>query len=121
LPEESFAKGNQFALVADFSPGKALKKGYTWADSVSVKKQRMITRFVIDIITDAITVIKFKSEVKGESLNSNTNGTYILDNKTGIIVQKLIESVSTGYQLRNKIVYATTRRISLSEDCVKKK
>jgi hypothetical protein len=119
LPDESYHKGTQFGITADFSKSKSLKKGYKWTASSRANNQQMTTDFVIDDMTDAITVIKFKSSIKGQYLNSNTNGAYILDNKSGIIIQKLVESISTGYQLKNKIVYATTRKISLSEDCVK--
>lgn len=119
LPEQNFAKGARFDLVADFPVTKALKKGTTWTVSSSAKDQKVTTDFVIDNITDAITIVKFKSSVKGQYLNSNSNGTYILDNKSGIVIQRLVESVSTGYQLKNHVLYATTRRISLAEDCVK--
>jgi len=119
LPEQSFVKGGRFDLVADFSSNKALKKGYAWTVSSSAKGQKMTTDFVIDNITDAITIVKFKSSVKGQYLNSNSNGTYILDNRSGLVIQRLVESVSTGYQLKNNVLYATTRRISLAEDCVK--
>jgi hypothetical protein len=121
VPEEPLVKGARFGLIADFSTSKPLKKGYAWATSSPGKKQAVTNNFVIGNITDAITVVKFTSVVKGQYLNSNTNGTYILDNKSGIIIQRLVESVSTGYEIQNKKVYATTRRMSLSEDCVKKK
>jgi hypothetical protein len=121
VPEEPLVKGARFSLIADFSTGKAIKKGYVWDTSLPGKKQSMTTHFVIDNITDAVTVIKFTSVVKGQYLNSNTNGTYVLDNKSGIIIQRLVESVSTGYEIQNKKIYATTRRISLSEECIKKK
>jgi len=120
LPEDPFIKGAHFGLIADFSSSKALKKGYTWRISSSAKKQQITTNFVIDEISDAITIIKFKSAVKSEYLNSNSNGTYILDNHSGLIIQRLVESISTGYQLKDKVLYATTRKISLAEDCVKK-
>lgn len=118
LPEQVFAKGRHFDLVADFSSAKA-KKGYSWTVSSAAKNQKMTTDFVIDNVTDAVTIVKFKSSIKGEYLNSNSNGTYILDNKSGIIIQRLVESVSTGYQLKNHVLYAVTRRISLAEECTK--
>lgn len=119
LPDQNLAKGGHFDLVGDLSLSKALKKGYTWKVSSSAKGQTMTTDFVIDNITDAITIVKFTSSVKGQYLNSNINGTYILDNRSGLIIQRLVESVSTGYQLKNHVLYATTRRISLAEDCAK--
>jgi|GEM_PF-729514 hypothetical protein len=119
LPEQNLTKGGRFDLIADLSSSKVLKKGYSWTVSSSVKDQKMTTDFVIDNITDAITIVKFKNSIKGQYLNSNSNGTYVLDNKSGIVIQRLVESVSTGYQLKNHVLYATTRKISLAEDCVK--
>src|SRR6185503_7121627 len=46
LPEQNFAKGGHLDLIADFSPGKALKKGYSWTVSSSNKDQKMTTDFV---------------------------------------------------------------------------
>ncbi len=80
----------------------------------------MKTNFWIDRITPTNTIVKFKSAVIGNLVNSNSTGTYIVDNKTGMLVQRLIESISSGYQILNNIVYSTTRRTSLSEDCIKK-
>lgn len=119
LPDQNLNKGSHFDLIADFSSSKALKKGYSWTVSSSTPGERMTTDFVIDNITDTITIVKFTSSIKGQYLNSNSNGTYILDNRSGIVMQRLVESVSTGYQLKNHVLYATTRRISLAEDCVK--
>ena len=49
-------------------------------------------------------------------LNSNSNGTYVVDNGTGLIREKLIYSLSTGYQTSaGGVLYAVSRSTSISE------
>ena len=117
---ESFIKGKQFVLIPNFV-NKPLGVGYKWSDTSTVNNQKLKTNFWIDAITEKNTVIKFTSTAKGVSVNSNTNGTYVLDNNSGVLVQRLIQSISTGYIILGQEVYAITRRINLSETCVEKK
>ncbi|MEO8884652.1 MAG: DUF6263 family protein [Mucilaginibacter sp.] len=120
IQPESFIKGSQFNVIPNFVVKRGIKKGYKWKDTATFSRQKMTTRFWIDQVTPTNTIIKFKSFVTGDLVNSNSTGTYIVDNKSGILVQRLIQSISTGYQILNGVVYSTTRRISLSEDCAKK-
>ena len=119
IQPESFIKGSQFDLVADFTTSSKLKIGYAWADSVNYPDQKMISNFQIDNITEEQTVIKFKSSVIGKYINSNTNGSYTVDNKSGLVLEKKIESIIRGYQVLNNITFATVRRVSLTENCQK--
>jgi hypothetical protein len=121
IQPESFKKGAQFNIIPRFVLRNYMQKGYKWTDTATYNHQKMKTDFWIDQVNPANTVIKFKSFVNGALVNSNSTGTYIIDNKSGVMVQKLIESISTGYQINNNKVYSTTRRISLSEDCTKEK
>ena len=121
IQAESFNKGSQFALIPQFVlANKTLRRGYTWTDTSSYKDQKLKTKFWVDTLTAENTVVKFKSSITGNSINSNTTGTYVLDNKSGVLIQTLVQSISTGYMVYNNAVYAITRRISLSESCIKK-
>lgn len=117
---ESFIKGTQFALIPNFV-NKPLGVGYKWSDTSTVNNQKLKTNFWIDARTDKNIIVKFTSTAKGRTINSNTNGTYVLDNTSGVLVQRLIQSISTGYIILGQEVYAITRRINLSETCVEKK
>ncbi len=117
---ESFIKGSQFILIPNFV-NKPLSVGYKWSDTSTVNNQKLKTNFWIDGRTDNNTIIKFTSIAKGATINSNTSGTYVLDNKSGVLVQRLIQSISTGYIILGQEVYAITRRINLSETCAEKK
>lgn len=117
---ESFIKGSQFVLIPNFV-NKPLGVGYKWSDTSTVNNQKLKTNFWIDGRTDKNTIIKFTSTAKGNTINSNSSGTYVLDNTSGVLVQRLIQSISTGYIILGQEVYAITRRINLSETCVEKK
>ena len=93
-----------------------IKPGYIWMDTVTIEQQKMTTRFWIDDISDGNTVVKFQSKLTSGYINSNTTGTYVLDNYSGMIIQRLVQSISNGYQVMNSLVYITNRSISLSEE-----
>lgn len=116
LQPEAFERGTLIGLVADITYNKGLKKGYTWADSVVIDKQKLRSEFKIEDINEKNTIIKFKSSIAGKLLNSNTNGTYVIDNNSGIILEKLLYTLSTGYQISaGGVVYAVSRATSISQ------
>ncbi len=119
IQPELFTNGGLFNLFANFTSNK-LKKGYSWPDSPPViNKQKSVTKYTVYSVSDTTTVIKFINTVTGGSVNSNTNGTYILDNKTGLVLERFIETLSAGYAIIGKTVYATTRSSKIHETCKK--
>lgn len=116
IQSEPFTKGTQFNLTPNFTLSDRIKPGYTWLDTLKTDQQQMITRFWIDDVTFDNTIIKFQSKLTGTYMNSNTTGTYVLDNYSGMVIQRLVQSISNGYQVMNALVYVTSRSISLSEE-----
>lgn len=116
IQSEVFTKGSQFTLTPKFNMSDRVKPGYIWMDTVTVEEQKMVTRFWIDDISDGNTIVKFQSKLTSGYINSNTTGTYVLDNYSGMIIQRLVQSISNGYQVMNSLVYITNRSISLSEE-----
>ncbi len=113
---ETFEKGTLFNIVADLSYNRALAKGYTWTDSVEIDKQKLKTKFLIEEITENNTIIKYSSSITGKLINSNSNGTYVINNTTGLITEKLLYSVSVGYMISaGNTVYAVSRSTSITE------
>lgn len=116
LQPEAFERGTLIGLVADITYNKGLKKGYTWTDSVVIDKQTLKTEFKIEDINEKNTVIKFSNTIIGKLLNTNTNGTYVIDNSSGVILEKLLYTLSTGYQISaGGVVYAVSRATSISQ------
>jgi hypothetical protein len=116
IQPEAFERGTLLSIIADFTYSPTLKKNFSWGDSIEIDKQRLITRFWIDDINEKTTTIKFSSSITTRLLNTNQNGTYIIDNATGIIQEKIVYSISSGYQISaGGTVYAVSRSTSVSE------
>ncbi|TKC12491.1 hypothetical protein FA048_02410 [Pedobacter polaris] len=116
LQPEVFEKQTLFSMLADITYDKSLIKGFSWADSVVIDKQKLKTNFTIEEITENNTIVKFTNSIVGKLISSNTNGTYVIDNKTGLITEKLLYSISVGYQISaGNTVYAVSRSTSVTE------
>lgn len=116
IEPEVFEKGTLLSLFADITYDKAINKGFTWADSVEINNQKLNTKFWIEDINEKNTVIKFSTKILSKLLNSNSNGTYIIENSSGLVIEKLVYTISTGYQISaSKVIYAVSRSTSLSE------
>ncbi len=116
LQPEAFEKGTLLSIIADFTYNPGIKKNFSWGDSIEIDKQRLISKFWVEDITEKTAIIKFTSSITTKLLNSNQNGTYVIDNATGIIQEKILYTISTGYQISaGGIVYAVSRSTSVSE------
>ncbi|SFH08836.1 hypothetical protein [Pedobacter insulae] len=116
LQPEAFEKGTMLSFIASFTYNPNIKKNFTWTDSVEIDKQRLVTKFWVEDITEKTTIVKFSSAITSKLLNTNQNGTYVIDNGTGIIQEKILYSISTGYQMSaSGVVYAVSRSTSVSE------
>lgn len=116
IEPEVFERGTLLSLFADVTYSPNLKKGVKWADSVQINGQTLHTTFTVEDVNERNTIVKFSSSIISTMTNSNSNGTFIIDNKTGLIVEKLIYTVSMGYQLSaGKTIYAVSRSTSISE------
>lgn len=113
---EIFEKGVLLSIFADLTYSPNLKKDFTWTDSVTINNQKLNSKFWIEDINKNVTIIKFSTTIISQMLNSNSNGTYVVDNDTGLIREKLVYSLSTGYQTSaGGVLYAVSRSTSISE------
>jgi len=116
IQPEVFQKGILFGLVADITYTKNLLKGHNWTEASTAEKEKITTKFWIESVNEANTVLKFTSSSIGKLINSNSNGTYLVDNKSGLILEKLVYVVSVGYQVSaGGIVYGVSRSANISE------
>jgi len=119
LQQEQIIKGTTLGLLADFVVTQSLKPGYTWADSTMANGQKTKNTFWIDKISDKTTTVVFESAITGGYTNSNTNGVYVIDNQTGVVLERMMKSIISGYQLHNRVVYAASKRTAFTESCYK--
>lgn len=113
---EVFKKSLLINFLADFTYNKNLRKGYTWSDSTSIGDEKTKTRFLIDYVDEKVTILNFFKTATSTMLNTNSNGKYVIDNKTGIIAEKYIYVISIGFQVSaGKTMYAVSRTTSIVE------
>lgn len=120
IQPEFFERGDLFSLLGDFQYDPSLKKGYSWADSLVIDEQKMVTEYLIEEVTKESTVIKLTTSSFGRLINSNINATYIIDNKSGVILEKIIYTISTGFRVANKVLFAISRSTSIVETITKR-
>lgn len=119
IANEQYAVGNRFGLIADVMLQGQLDKNTTWGDTTVTGDIKTINKFWVQSQTATSTTIGFSSSSKGKMANTNTNGVYVLNNSTGVITQRILQSVSVGYIFYKRNVYGSTRRWAISESCYK--
>lgn len=116
LQPEVFSKSSLINFLADFTYRSYIEKGYTWTDNLNVGDKKTSTRFLVDYIDKNVTILKFFNTTTSKMLNTNSNGTYVIDNKTGLIAEKYIYVISVGYQISaGNVMYAVSRTTSIVE------
>lgn len=119
LQNDQLVKGGSLGLTVDYAAFQAMKKGYTWVDTTFSAGTSVKNTFWIESKTDKTTTIAFESAQRQAYSNSNTNGAYVVDNATGVVLIRQMQSVTTGYQILNNVVYAASRRTAFTESCYK--
>lgn len=116
IQPENLTSGSTLQFMVNFPVNPSLKKGYTWKATTALAE----TNYTIYAVSSLTTTITYKVSVLGGSLNSRINGTMLIDNNTGVVLKRYSQSVSTGYEMVNGIVYTATRRTAVTEICNKK-
>ena len=116
IQPERLLPGTTLQFMVNFPVNPTLKKGYSWTDTTPLAE----TNYTIYAINGRTTTITYKTSVLGGNLNSRINGSILIDNNTGIILKRYSQSVSTGYEMVNGIVYTATRRSAITEVSTKK-
>jgi hypothetical protein len=116
IQPENLSAGSTLQFMVDFPVNPNLKKGYSWINTTPLTE----TNYTIYAITARTTTVTYKTSVLGGNLNSRVNGSILIDNNTGVILKRYSQSVSTGYEMVNGIVYTATRRTAITEVSAKK-
>ena len=116
IQPEYLSPGATLQFMADFPLNATFKKGDTWKDATPSKE----TDYTIYAVSPRATTITHKTSILGGNINSRINGSLLIDNFTGVILKRYAQSVSTGYEMINGIVYTATRRTATTEVSVKK-
>ena len=110
IQSEVFTQSRIMSFLADFSYRQGLRAGHAWTDNGSQDGESSTVRFVVDDVNEQSTILRFTSKVTTPLVNTNSTGTYVLDNATGMIKEKYIYTISIGYQFSaGNITYAVSR------------
>lgn len=116
IQPEVFTKQTLLSMLADITYNRSLTKGFTWTDSVEVNKQKSTTKFTIEEVNETFTIVKFTNSTTSKMLNTNTNGSYVIENSTGLITEKVLYSISVGYMISaGNTLYAVSRSSNVTE------
>jgi len=112
IQPEHLSVGAPLHFIVNFVINPSLKKGQSWTDTSTPSTE---TTYTIYAINGRTTTITYKTSILGGSLNSRINGSMLIDNNTGVILKRYSQSVSTGYEMVDGIVYTATRRTAITE------
>jgi len=116
IQSENLLQNNQLEFLLDFPANSFLKKGCTWTDASDAYN----TAYTIYAVTGRTTTITYKSSVLKDAMNTRINGVMLIDNDSGIILKRSMQSVTTGYEEIKGVIYTVIRRSATSEVCYKK-
>ncbi len=119
MQPDQLSKGGPLGLTVDYTAMQTMKKGYTWVDTIYNAQQKVKNTFWIQSKDDKTTTIAFESAARQSYSNSNTNGVYVIDNATGVVLTRQMQSITSGYQILNNVVYAASRRTAFTESVYK--
>lgn len=116
IQPENLTPGTTLQFMVNFSVNPSMKKGYAWTNTAN-SSETVYTVYAVNALTTTLT---YKTSVLGDNLNSRINGSILINNNTGVILKRSSQSVSTGYEMVNGIVYTATRRTATVEVNIKK-
>lgn len=113
--------GNILVLGANFKLPAGFAKGSTWKESTKVGDATVKTTYNVEETTATETKVAYMSEITQTGNNTNVSGALVLDNKSGIVVQRILKTDSkSNLSLDGKNFITAEKRI-ISEICEKVK
>ncbi|RKR82167.1 hypothetical protein BDD43_2337 [Mucilaginibacter gracilis] len=117
LEQEDLSVGKKFPLIADIRSLKNLKIGEKWSDPALTANGETVTEFWIQSRAETVTTIAFSKTITNLGLNTQSTGTYVVDNITGVIMQRKVQNFTTGYQTLKNTSYVSSRSSTITENC----
>ncbi|AYL93823.1 hypothetical protein [Mucilaginibacter celer] len=117
LEQEQLFVGKTFPFVADIATLTTLETGKRWGDTTVTAKGRAIGEYWLEKNEGPQTVLAFIKTINDGGLNTQSTGTYTIDNATGVIVGREIKNITTGYLSFKGTPYISTRRSTITETC----
>ena len=89
--------------------------GFTIADSSARNNRKTVTNYSISFQTDTTTTITFSQRITDSLANTNTNGFFVVNNYSGLIMERTTKSITAEEQLFNEVNYSIIRKTAIKE------
>lgn len=116
---DNFTIGKALKLGANFKLPAGAAKGTTWKDDTKVGGVSTKTSYKVEEISAKQTKVSFISEATQTGANTNTSGVMILDNNSGVVVQRVLKIDSKGNSSLDGKTFITATKRTLSESSEK--
>jgi hypothetical protein len=121
LYNKSLANGNTFNFGSSFKLPTGANVGTTWNENNSAGRSTSKTTFTVEFVSATNTRVGFKSEESQPGSATNMNGVLLMDNATGVILQRVIKMNTVSNEEVDGKTYVVSRKNTISEACVKVK
>lgn len=118
---DNMAVGKTLKLGANFKLPAGASKGTTWKEENKASGVTTKTTYKVDETSAKQTKVSFTSESAQTGINTNTSGVMVLDNNSGVVVQRVLKIDSKGNSSLDGKTFITSTKRTLSESCEKVK
>lgn len=115
LFSNSFIKGGTIGLITNYNFNTLQGNRFSNIDSSIINNNKTVTTYSINSQTDSLTVIFFTQKIQGSLTSTNTNGVLMVNNATGMVVEKATKSITAEDQIFNGMAYSIIRKTATIE------
>jgi hypothetical protein len=121
LYNKSLTNGTTLNFGTTFSLPVGAKKGTKWNETTTKGQSTEKTSYLVESTTAATSKVSFKTEQSMPGSNTNLNGILILDNATGVVLQRIVKLNTLSNESTEGKTYSVSRKNTISEVITKVK
>lgn len=121
LYNKTLANGNFLNFGATFTLPTDAKKGSKWNDTKTIGESTEKTTYSVESTTATTTTVSFKTEQSTPGSNTNLTGMLILDNATGVVLERVIKVNTLSNESSDGKNYILSRLSTIAEVTTKVK
>lgn len=118
---KTLANGNFLNFGTTFTLPAGAKKGTKWNETTTKGTSTEKTTFTVESTTATTTKVAFKTEQSMPGSNTNLNGILIMDNATGVVLQRIVKLNTLSNESTEGKTYSVNRLNTISEVITKVK
>lgn len=111
----SFILGSSIGFITNYNFNSLEGNRFSNMDSSTINDNKTVTSYHINSQTDSITSVIFNQNFQGRSISTNTNGVLLVNNATGMVMEKATKSVTRENLVFNNTKFFIIRNTASSE------